>query len=71
VNIPACFEALNYYRVYKLMDVARGKYNGIGKGWIKGKKADACIACGVCEAKCPQNIPIRKQLREVQRVFAS
>ena len=71
VNIPACFEALNYYRVYKLLDVARGKYNSIGKSWIKGKKADACIECGVCETKCPQKIPIRKQLKEVRRVFAS
>ena len=26
--------------------------------------AEACIECGECEPKCPQNIPIREQLKE-------
>jgi len=38
---------------------------GIGiSDWMKGKKAEECIECGVCETKCPQKIQIRKQLKE-------
>ena len=31
---------------------------------LKGKRAEDCIECGICETKCPQKIEIRKQLRE-------
>jgi predicted aldo/keto reductase-like oxidoreductase len=70
VDIPACFEAMNYYRVYGLLEAAKGHYNQIG-GWgdKKKKRADACVQCGLCEDKCPQNIEIRKQLRDVRKLL--
>jgi predicted aldo/keto reductase-like oxidoreductase len=65
INIPHIFSAMNNYRVYDLKDFGRQQYNEIGTNqWVKGKKADACIECGVCEEKCPQKIEIRKQLKE-------
>ncbi len=33
-------------------------------GKITGLNAEACIQCGECEPKCPQNIPIIDQLAE-------
>ncbi len=33
------------------------------------KRASACIECGTCEEACPQQIPIRKHLKEIQKVF--
>lgn len=66
VNIPLNFQLMNYHRVYGLTDYARSQYNDIGNvDWYKGKKAEECIECGICEEKCPQKIEIRKQLKEV------
>jgi predicted aldo/keto reductase-like oxidoreductase len=70
VNIPLNFQLMNYHRVYKLTDYARGEYAQIGKvDWMKGKTASACIECGECEAKCPQKIEIRRQLKETEAVL--
>ncbi|MDP4093276.1 MAG: aldo/keto reductase [Bacillota bacterium] len=65
VNIPLNFQLMNYYRVYKLHDYAKSQYKQIGMfDWMKGKRADECIECGICEKKCPQKLQIRKQLKE-------
>lgn len=70
VNIPLNFQLMNYHRVYKLTEHARSQYQQIGKvDWMKGKKAEECIECGVCEEKCPQKIQIRKQLKETASVL--
>jgi len=64
INIPRIFEAMNYYRIYGLKEHARSIYNGLEV------RADACVECGQCEEKCPQNIDIRKQLKECAEVFS-
>lgn len=71
VNIPLNFKLMNYHRVYGITDYAKGEYANIGKvDWMKGKNAEACIECGICEDKCPQKIEIRKQLRETAEALA-
>ncbi|NMB45690.1 MAG: 4Fe-4S dicluster domain-containing protein [Firmicutes bacterium] len=65
VNIPLNFRLMNYHRVYGLTEYAQGEYQKIGTTeQLKGKKAEECIECGLCEDKCPQHIEIRKQLKE-------
>ncbi|HHV94713.1 MAG TPA: 4Fe-4S dicluster domain-containing protein [Firmicutes bacterium] len=65
VNIPLNFRLMNYHRVYGLTEYAREQYKKIGTvEELKGKRAEDCIECGICETKCPQKIEIRKQLRE-------
>jgi predicted aldo/keto reductase-like oxidoreductase len=72
IDIPAVFTIMNYHRVYKITDYAKSNYAQIGKApWMNYKNAGACIECGVCEQKCPQSLPIRKQLKETHTVLAS
>jgi len=70
VNIAAIFERYNWGRVYGLWEPARKQYARLGTGrWPKGNDATACVECGLCEEKCPQNIPIRKQLKEAHEAL--
>ncbi|MBD3191873.1 MAG: aldo/keto reductase [Candidatus Heimdallarchaeota archaeon] len=71
VNIPYIFRALIYYQVYGQEDYAKWMYGRLGqeKG-PKGKPADGCIECGECEPKCPQEIPIIKQLKEAHEILS-
>jgi len=69
VNIPHIFQKYNEARVYGLWDAAREAYQAWQ--WVSGKQADACIACGECESKCPQHIAIRDQLQEAHEALTS
>lgn len=69
IDIPRNFELMNYYRVWGLKDYAKECY-----ARLKERKVDdsiveawaaACTQCGECEPKCPQNIPIPEQMKEV------
>jgi len=65
VNIPEIFRLYNMGRVYGLWQNVRGSYRGLRrKAPERGMPADACVECGVCEEKCPQQLPIRDQLKE-------
>lgn len=71
VNISHIFSMYNYYKIYDIHEYARNGYAMIGKNpWIKGTRADACDDCGKCEELCPQNIEIRKQLKESHKALA-
>ena len=61
VNIPAVFEQYNLGRVYGLWAPAKQAYAGLLK---QDKAVVMCTECGACEEKCPQDIPIRAQLKE-------
>jgi uncharacterized protein len=70
VDIPRIFSIYNMGRVYGLRDEARKRYARMLKA-PEHKKADAslCTECGACEPKCPQNIPIRQQLKEAHKAL--
>jgi predicted aldo/keto reductase-like oxidoreductase len=69
VDIPGNLRAMVEHRVWGLHERARGLYARLGKerkwrGQRVRRWAEACVACGECEPKCPQSIPIRERLQE-------
>ena len=59
INIPSNFLFANYLRKYGLADWAKGRYQAMPK------TAKDCVKCGVCETRCPYNLPIRSMLEKV------
>lgn len=68
VNISRCFELYNYLIVYGLEEYARKQYTMLVK---RGQDASLCIECGECLDRCPQNIPIPDQMKQVVEAFRS
>ncbi|HMN62436.1 MAG TPA: 4Fe-4S dicluster domain-containing protein [Anaerolinea sp.] len=78
VNIPENFRYMNWYRVWGMEEQAKAAYAKLSAegswmpyGKVDGLKADACLQCGECEPKCPQNIRIIEQLEEVARTLGA
>ena len=77
VLIPEVFRYINWHRVWGLTAEAKKAYaNLTGEevwtpwlGKIKGHNAKACVQCGECEPKCPQNISIVEQLQEAEDIL--
>ena len=60
IDIPGNFLMVNYLRHYEgLAEWAKNRYAAMNT------KADACIECGICESRCPYNLPIRDMLKKV------
>jgi len=71
VNIPACFSAYNtsYAQGYNAGMTLYVTSAGVITSSPAGPRL--CNQCGKCEMHCPQNIPIRKVLKQVGRRFES
>jgi hypothetical protein len=68
VNIPDNFQLYNRAAAVSssgLFVVCRCLYNSLPKG----QRASGCQECGICEEKCPQQIPIGQRMQQVQRQF--
>jgi len=61
VDIPMNFKIYNTAKIYGLVEWAKGQY-----GLMQAdKRASACVRCGVCEPKCPNELPIMENLAKV------
>ena len=63
ISIPAVFLMEGYFTRYHLEDWATVRYAGFSK------TAADCIDCGVCEERCPYNLPIREMMKNAVKVF--
>ena len=63
INISGVFLFEGYYSRYDLKDWALARYSSMSK------TASDCIDCGVCESRCPYNLPIRQMLKRAAEVM--
>jgi predicted aldo/keto reductase-like oxidoreductase len=69
IIIPKLFNMYTYHNVYGLTGVAKGEFEAYKKKSQSLSLPDACIDCGMCEAKCPQHLNIREELKRVVKVL--
>ncbi len=58
INISGILIAKGYYDRYGLAEYGKGRYASYNP------PASACIDCGICETRCPYNLPIREMLKD-------
>ena len=63
INISGIFLFQGYLDRYGLGDWAKERYNTLPV------KASDCTQCGVCEPRCPYNLPIREMLKDAAKKF--
>lgn len=63
IPISAVFLMEGYFSRYGLEDWAKGRYEALA-----GHASD-CIDCGVCETRCPYELPIRQMLKAAAEKF--
>ena len=75
VDIPTNFSV---YNNYFLLDGSEGQaahrlstIRSLGYSLFGPARADACVACGLCEEHCPQQIAIPAELEKVADLFAN
>ncbi len=65
IGISGIFVLEGYLQRYGLGDWAKARYAATPK------KAGDCVGCGVCETRCPYQLPIRKMLARCKEEFGA
>ena len=63
ISIPNVFLFDGYFSRYGLAEWSKGRYAAMPK------KASDCIGCGICETRCPYNLPIRQMMKQAAEKF--
>ncbi len=65
INIPSVFVLEGYLTRYNLKEWAVDRYFSMAKA------ASDCSGCGVCETKCPYELPIREMMKSAAENFGA
>ena len=68
IGISGTFFAVNHYKVYQNLEMAKGRESWNVKSQGKGR-ANECIKCAACEGVCPQHIEIVSELEKAAELF--
>jgi len=63
IDIPSMFLFEGYVKRYNLPEWAKGRYENVEN------TASKCIKCGICEPKCPYDLPIMEMMERVAETF--
>jgi|APDOM4702015248_1054824.scaffolds.fasta_scaffold115976_1 predicted aldo/keto reductase-like oxidoreductase len=63
IDIPSMFLFQGYKERYKIDKWAEDRY------FSQKARAKDCVECGICEERCPYDLPIRKMLKKVRECF--
>jgi predicted aldo/keto reductase-like oxidoreductase len=63
IDIPTMFLFEGYLKRYNLEEWSKERYESVEN------KASACIKCGICENRCPYDLPIIKMMKRVADTF--
>lgn len=63
IDIPSVFLFQGYKERYNLSQWAEERYAAMKH------KPEECIECGLCEERCPYNLPIRNMLKKAEKLF--
>ncbi len=63
IPISGVFLMEGYHNRYGLQEWAKARYQGFTH------KASECIGCGVCESRCPYQLPIRDMMKKAIEIF--
>lgn len=63
INISGALLFEGYHNRYGLQEWAKGRYLAMPK------TASDCVDCGLCEERCPYQLPIRNMLKKVAETF--
>ncbi len=66
VSIARCFDVYNDAHMFNSIQASRGEY---WSDYGKGTTAELCLECNECMSKCPQNIDIISELKNVVNTF--
>lgn len=61
--------ALSYYNLYKYLGMKQAKEAFSYLQWNPRYKLDSCVACGLCESRCPNALPVRDIIKDAVRLL--
>jgi Fe-S oxidoreductase len=53
------------------MHLAQAKKSFLQNQWNDTLKLDRCSACGLCEKRCPNQLPLKKIIAEARQLLYS
>lgn len=66
IQIPSIFQEYNHYQIFKNLQAGQSAYQMITSDT---SPASQCLACGLCEAQCPQHIQVITELEKCRELF--